>query len=314
MSINSDLQPIVLVCATDNNYAMPLAVTVRSALANLKSNRKIVLYILDGGISPRNKHKISKSLASPKLNIFWITIDDKNFDHLVLNGHLTNATYYRLLIPQLLPAEFNKAIYLDSDMIVNGNLEELWNIPLDDKYLLAVQDDVQLYISMSDGLRNYQDHGISPDEKYFNAGLLVIDLEKWRRENIGLKVMEYIQQNREYVIANDQDGLNAVLAGKWKEIHPRWNQMPKIYNYSSWQESPHSEDIYQELLHKPYIIHFTNPPKPWYAGLKAECQHPKKHLFFEYLDLTSWAGWRDTWWRRLVRKFTKVTSLTTAKL
>jgi lipopolysaccharide biosynthesis glycosyltransferase len=292
---------------------MPLAVTVRSALANLKSNRKIALFILDGGISKSNKKKIIKSLQSEKLDISWIQIDETQLTNLVLTRHLTTTAYYRLLITKFLPLEFDKAIYLDTDMIVKGNLEELWNIPLEDNYALAVQDDVELYISMSGGLRNYQDVGICPDYKYFNSGLLVINLEKWRSENIGEKVLEYIRQNREYV-RNDQDGLNAILAGKWGEIHPRWNQMPRIYDYSSWQESPHAEDIYKELLHQPCIIHFTNSPKPWYAGLKAECRHPKKDLFFQYLDMTDWSGWRDTFWIRLVRKFMKLTSLTTSKL
>ena len=313
MCINSKFQPIILVCAADNNYAMPLAVTVRSALANLKSNRKIGLFILDGGISKSNKKKIIKSLELEKIDISWIQIDETQLTNLVLTRHLTTTAYYRLLITKFLPLEFDKAIYLDTDMIVKGNLEELWNIPLEDNYALAVQDDVELYISMSGGLRNYQDVGICPDYKYFNSGLLVINLEKWRSENIGEKVLEYIRQNREYV-RNDQDGLNAILAGKWGEIHPRWNQMPRIYDYSSWQESPHAEDIYKELLHQPCIIHFTNSPKPWYAGLKAECRHPKKDLFFQYLDMTDWSGWRDTFWIRLVRKFMKLTSLTTSKL
>lgn len=313
MCINSKFQPIILVCAADNNYAMPLAVTVRSALANLKSNRKIALFILDGGISKSNKKKIIKSLQSEKLDISWIQVDETQLKNPVLTRHITVASYYRLLITEFLPPEFDKAIYLDTDMVVKGNLEELWNIPLEDNYLLAVQDDVQLYISMCDGLRKDYNLGSVSDYKYFNAGLLVINLEKWRKENIGVKVIEYIEQNRKYLI-NDQDGLNAILVGKWGEIHPRWNQMPRIYDYSSWQESPHTEDIYEELLHKPYIIHFTNSPKPWYAGLKAECRHPKKDLFFQYLDMTDWSGWRDTFWIRLVRKFMKVTSLTTSKL
>lgn len=313
MCINSKFQPIILVCAADNNYAMPLAVTVRSALANLKSNRKIGLFILDGGISKSNKNKITKSLQSEKLDISWIQVDETQLKNPVLTRHITVASYYRLLITEFLPPEFDKAIYLDTDMVVKGNLEELWNIPLEENYLLAVQDDVQLYISMCDGLRkDYNLESVS-DYKYFNAGLLVINLKKWRKENIGVKVIEYIEQNRKYLI-NDQDGLNAILAGKWGEIHPRWNQMPRIYDYLSWKESPHTEDIYEELLHKPCIIHFTNSPKPWYAGLKVECKHPKKDLFFEYLDMTDWSGWRDTFWRRLGRKLMKVTSLTTSKL
>jgi len=313
MSICSNSQPIVLVCAADNNYAMPLAVTVRSALENLGTNQKIALFIFDGGITESNKNKIIKSLKSENLNISWVQPDNALFTNLVLTRHLTPSCYYRLLITEFLPQELNKAIYLDTDMVVTGDLAEIWNIEIGEDYALAVQDDVDMYISMCDGLRNYKEVGLCGDAKYFNSGLLVINLEKWRTDNIGAKVLEYIQQNKEYV-RNDQDGLNAVLAGKWRELHPKWNQMPRIYDYPSWENSPFPEDVYQDMLEQPCIIHFTNTPKPWYAGVKKECTHPKKDLFFHYLDVTDWSGWRDTIWRRLARKFMKLTSLNTSKL
>jgi lipopolysaccharide biosynthesis glycosyltransferase len=313
MSPHSELEPIVLICAADNNYAMPLAVTVRSALANLSKNRKIALFILDGGIQKKNKEKITKSLKSEQIDISWVQPKQEIFQNLVLTRHVTIPTYYRLIITDILPSHFKKAIYLDSDMVVTGDLAELWDIDIKDNYILAVQDDVQLYVSMSDGLKNYQELGISPDGKYFNAGLLVINVEKWRAENIGKKVLEHIQRYRG-IVRDDQDGLNAILSGKWGELHPKWNVMPQNFEYSSWKESPHTEHLYEELIHHPGIIHYTNTPKPWHAGLKAECTHPKKHLFFHYLDMTAWSGWRDTFLRRLWRKFMKVTSLSTTKL
>jgi lipopolysaccharide biosynthesis glycosyltransferase len=313
MVIRSDTQSIILVCAADNNYAMPLAVTARSALANLQSDRKLHLFILDGGISETNKEKIARSLNSEQIDISWVKPDNSLFENLVLTRHLTTTCYYRLLIADFLPQELDKAIYLDTDMVVTGDLEELWNIDIGNNYALAVQDDVELNISMSDGLRNYKEVGLNPDYKYFNSGLLVINLEKWRNEKIGEQVIEYIRQNRGYV-RNDQDGLNAILAGKWGEIHPKWNQMPRIYNYSLGENNPFPEDVYDELLNQPCVIHYTNSPKPWYAGLRAECTHPKKDLFFQYLDMTAWSGWRDTIWRRLARKFMKLTSLNPSKL
>lgn len=304
-------QPIVIVCAADNNYAMPLAVTVRSAVANLQSDRHIALFILDGGISKTNKHKIRRSLDSKQVEITWIKLDDAPFADLPSYGHLTVPTYYRLLITEVLPKHFDKAIYLDSDMVVTGDLEQLWNIDIGDNYVLAVQDDNQLYMSITDSWKTYQAFGIAPDAKYFNAGLLVINLEKWRTENIGKKVLESIKREN---LLNDQDGLNLVLAGKWGELHPQWNQMPRIYNYSSWKASPFTEDVYNDLLHQPYIVHYTTTPKPWCAGLKHGSRHPKKDLFFHYLDMTVWAGWRDTMLRRLSRKILKLALVNNSKL
>ncbi|MBU7585837.1 MAG: glycosyltransferase family 8 protein [Nostoc sp. TH1S01] len=311
MSVAFNQQPIVLVCAADNNYAMPLAVTVRSALANLHPDHRIALFILDGGISDTNKHKITQSLDSKQIDISWIRLDDALFANLPLYGHVTISTYYRMLIPEVLPKHFDKAIYLDSDMVVTGDLAELWHIDIGDNYVLAVQDDNQLYMSIAYDWKTYQALGISPDSKYFNAGLLVINIEKWRTENIGKKVLEAIKREN---LANDQDGLNVVLVGKWGDLHPQWNQMPRIYDYSSWQESPFTEDVYNALLHHPYIIHYTTTPKPWYAGLQHECKHPKKDLFFQYLDMTDWSGWRDTLLRRVGRKVLKLALVNDSKL
>ncbi len=297
----SSSQPIVLVCSADNNYAMPLTVTLRSALVNLNATQKIILFILDGGISQRNKRRIIRSLNPERVEINWVQPNPASLQNIKLTRHLTIATCYRLLIPQLLPKHVAKVIYLDADMIVTGDLEKLWTIDIGDNYVLAVQDDNQWYISMAVGLKNYQELGLNPDDKYFNAGLLVINLEKWRTDNIGKKVIEYLEQNQAYACDIDQDGLNVVLAGQWGELDPRWNQMPRIYRYSSWENSPYPEDAYNALLDSPYVIHFTNSPKPW----QRNCEHPRKDLFFQYLDQTAWSGWRETIWRRAWRKVEK---------
>jgi lipopolysaccharide biosynthesis glycosyltransferase len=285
INFNQEQEPIVLVCAADENYAMPLAVTVYSASLNLKFQQRIELFVIDGGIKKSTKSRIKKSLASKSLNISWVQPTEKLLDKLPLTDILTTATYYRLLIAQLIPTHFHKAIYLDTDVVVKGDLSQLWNIDIGDNYVLAVQDISQ---------RSF---------KYFNSGVLVINLEKWRTDNTGSKVIEYIEQNRDSIRWLDQDGLNGVLAEKWGELDPRWNQMHAIHEYSSWTESPYEEDVYNDVLHNPYIVHFTTPPKPW----QRSCKHPCQNLFFHYLDMTDWSGWRNTIWRRMWRRVRKET-------
>ena len=306
-------QPLVLVCAADDNYAMPLAVTARSAIANLQSDRPVALFILDGGISKTNKRKITRSLDSKQVEISWLTLDNALFANLTSDRHLTITAYYRLLLPQILPPEFKKAIYLDTDMVVTGNLEEIWNIYLFYNFVLAVKYFTKLTISMCTSVRDYEQLGISPDCKYFNSGLLVINMDKWQADNIGHRVIEYIRQNIQYR-PNDQDALNAIVAGKWGQLHPKWNQMPGVYYPDFKERNPLPPEVYQELLHQPCVIHFTNTPKPWCAGLRTECTHPKKDLFFRYVDMTAWAGWRDTLLRRLGRKVLKLALVNKSKL
>ncbi|HEY9604706.1 MAG TPA: glycosyltransferase family 8 protein, partial [Allocoleopsis sp.] len=215
--------------------------------------------------------------------------------------HIKISAYYRLLIPTLLPNHLKKAIYLDSDVIVLGDLGELWDMNMGENYLLAVQDIPIPYVSSPGGLINYQELGLAAKTKYLQSGVLVIDLEKWRIHGTSQQCIEYLQKNREYVRWHDTDVLNAILAGKWGELDPRWNQTPFIYQYSSWKESSLPEHIFHELIHHPYIVHFVSPAKPW----NSREEHPFRHLFFHYLDRTAWSGWRLTIWRRLWRRLVR---------
>jgi lipopolysaccharide biosynthesis glycosyltransferase len=187
----------------------------------------------------------------------------------------------------LLPTHFSKAIYLDSDLIVQGNIEELWNIDLGDNYLLAVQDLGAPYVSSPRGLTNYRQLGIPPEYKYFNAGVLVLNLEKWRADEMSEKILEYVVNNKQHIRWHDQDALNAMLAGKWGELDPRWNQIPYLFKYSSWEASPFTENVFNDLTHNPFIVHFATRDKPWHES----CNHPQKDLFFQYLDDPIWATW-----------------------
>lgn len=298
-------EPIVLVCSADENYAMPMTVMLCSVLANLKTAAPLLISVLDGGIQHATKQKVLRSLRSQPapFHLEWLQPDHTLLQGLPLCHRYTLAAYYRLLIPEALPAHLNKVIYLDCDMVVQGNLADLWQLEVGDHYVLAVQDDYQPVVSSRGGcgLSNYRELGLHPEQPYFNSGLLVINLKKWREDAIGRQVLEFSRQNWASIQNADQDGLNAVFRGNWGHLSEQWNQMPGIYSYASWQESPYDAIAFQSLRETPYIVHYTNAPKPW----QHRCQHPAKALFFAYLDRTAWKGWRDTLWRRIGRKARK---------
>lgn len=285
-------QPLTIVCAADDKYAMPLTVTMRSVIENLKSDRQVILFVIDGGITKANKQKIISSLTieQVKLEIHWVKPHAELLANMKISGHVTVATYFRLLIPDLLPNQFNKAIYLDGDLVVTEDLGKLWNIELGDNHVLAAQDISVPYVSSPAGLANYQELGIPADYKYFNAGVLLINLEKWRSDNVSTKAIEYLEQNQEHIRWWDQDGLNAVLAGKWGQLDSKWNFMllPELYNSSLWQDSNLLLQNSSNGSKNFYILHFASASKPW----KYSCKSPAKSLFFDYLDRTKWSGWR----------------------
>jgi lipopolysaccharide biosynthesis glycosyltransferase len=201
------------------------------------------------------------------------------------------AAYYRLLIPNVLPDEIEKLIYLDADMVINTDIRKLWDMDVGQNYVLAVQEqckDAQ-YVSSKKALPSYQDLGIDPAAKYFNSGVMLINLKKWRADNISEKIIEYLQEYSEKVLYWDQDGLNAVLAGKWGELNHRWNLLSQTFTNPCWDDGPIKDrQIYEKLIHDPYIVHFNSPSKPWHVKNK----HPYKNLFFHYLSMTKWAGWQ----------------------
>jgi len=327
--IVQDLQPILVVCAADNNYAMPLAVTMRSALENLKSTRKIFFYIIDGGITDFNKAKILKSLITEKCEAEFIQIPDSLIDNILeahqpmeLGGSTTRpeyisiASFYRLLIPELLPDQIEKVIYLDCDLAVKGNLEQLWQTELGENYVLAVRDTWIPYVSSPTAQLNYKKLGIEQDCQYFNAGVLVINVRKWRADDFSTKAINYFRQNLEHIGLYDQGLLNALLVGKWGQLDPRWNfNATSFYDYSSegylsWKDSDSQfpEDTYYNLVRNPYIVHFVSEKKPWTSR-----HTPRKEDFFEYVDRTEWSGWRLTIWRRIRRQLAQKFQMFTRK-
>lgn len=144
------------------------------------------------------------------------------------------------------------------------------------------------YLSAARALTNFQALGIPPRTKYFNAGLLVFNLAKWRESDAARRVIAYLRDHPTQVRWWDQDGLNAILHDQWGELELPWNQIPHIFRYPSWRESPFSEAEYQAITAHPRAIHYSARSKPWHG----DNTHPQRDVFFQYLDLTVWSGWR----------------------
>lgn len=305
---NASSSVIPVVCGADDQYAMPLAVMVCSILANLGRSRKLLLYVVDGGIKEQNKQRIIQSINPEQCTIEWLKPSNDALEGLKLTQHFSSAIYYRLLIPELLPQSFNRAIYLDCDLVVNVDLGALWDIDIGEHYLLAALDTHFPYASSV--LLNSESLNLLPDCKYLNSGVLVVNLKKWRSEQISSKVIRYIDQHPDNIRFPDQDGLNIVLADQWGELDLRWNQTPFIHDYPSWSDSPFDQETYNNVINDPWIIHFASKFKPWNT-YKFKAEH--QELFYRYLDMTDWAGWRFTLWQAIYNKLRRMILRTEAR-
>jgi len=301
--VAADRDPIV-VLAADDRFAMPLATTVRSALDNLAADAKLQIYVLDGGIKERTKDRLLRSWPAGRFRIEWLRVDASVLAGAPVSGHVNLVSYYRILIPRLLPGDIRRVIYLDSDLIVCADLARLWEHELSGQLCLAVQDCAAPYVDSTQALANYQlcgphigcvqpipnfrEIGLNPKAAYFNAGVLLIDLAGWRSADVPEQMLACLAQHKQHVRWWDQYALNVVLSGRWGRLDARWNQGSHIFQYPTWEQSPYNRQSYEQQRDDPYIVHFTTRHKPW----RASCQHPFRQKFFEYVDRTAWAGWR----------------------
>jgi lipopolysaccharide biosynthesis glycosyltransferase len=289
--ISQDSIPVI--CAADDKYSMQLGVMVASVLDNLSKDRFLQLYVIDGNISEDNKRKISKIIGS-RGSIVYLYPKEEMLHGVKISGHISIATYYRLLIPDLLP-NLSKILYLDCDLVVNRNIVDLWEKDVEECFLRAVPE--MSMPTFSEGIVGYEKLGYSGNEMYFNAGVLLINLQKWREQKVSEAAIRHIQEHIDDIRYWDQDGLNIALSNQWIPLEPIWNRTSHIHHYKSWQQSPFNEDIYKTLMQNPAIAHFTTKFKPWNSY-----NHPDKRMFYRYLDKTSWAGWRFPLWRAIWNK------------
>ncbi|MDO5482473.1 MAG: glycosyltransferase family 8 protein [Bacteroidaceae bacterium] len=294
-----------MIFSSDNNYAQHLGVAIYSLLYNNKWSEHTVVYIIENLITETNKKKIEKVVSLfNNAEIRWITFDRwKEQLDLSMTWPISLSAYARLFVDGMLPLEVEKVLYLDCDMIVNASLYELWNLNLNDAVLAAVQDCV------SDGIKNAVE--VDSTAPYFNSGLLMINLRKWREDKIGERCVNYIYNKKGEVLHHDQGVLNGILQNKWIRLPLKYNVMTICYilsrknmmKYYGEHAVYYSKEEIESAKEKPIIIHYTPSftSRPWIKN----CKHPLKYLYWNYLFLTPWKDVepvRDTasWYVRLI--------------
>lgn len=276
--------------SSDDYYAQHMGVAIYSLLSHNMSADEICIYVIDNEISTGNKDKLELIIKQfPNSQIIFIPFK-KWKDSLTLNmaWNISISSYGRLFVGSMLPVEVCRVIYLDCDMVVRSSLEKLWNTDMSECALAAVQDDV------TDGIKVAVT--LSPGEQYFNAGMLLIDLEKWREEEIEDKCMNFIKERGGRVIHHDQGVLNGVFRNKWYRLPLEDNLMTIHYVFNRKQIlkyfGEHSE-FYSDVeitsaKQNPVILHYTPSftSRPWVKG----CNHPLRYLYWDILAKTPWAG------------------------
>lgn len=247
--IDAKNEHIPIFLSSDENYAPFVAVTIASICYNTKSF--IEFYVLDGGISNFAKKQIE--LLKSKFNNFSIEFIEinseevfKNIDYINVCEHVTISTYNRFLIPSVKP-NIKKAIYLDVDAVVLGDIRELYNVDLGEYSLGAVPENIS-YTALEFTCKRLE---LSNGHRYFNAGVLLLNCEKLRQDNVLEKLLETEEKNRSICLQADQDVLNIFFDNNYL-------QLPVKFNYMT-------NDIMRNVSKLKDIVvrHFNCKEKPW---------------------------------------------------
>lgn len=261
------LKEIPIVMASDENYYIPMAVAIASLCYNAEEDTKYqFILLLDEGFSDEKKERLNKITdiyEMPPIN--YICMKEKFGNTKSKIEHITKPTFYRLEIPSLLNT-IDKCIYLDVDMVVNGDLSEIFDINMDNYYIAGVKA-AGYYYPESNQEKMKSILNIAEFNQYVNAGMLVMNLGLMRANNLEQRFFELLGYN---FPNNDQDILNSACYGKIKILHPKYNAMTKYslcdeYAYEKIPCLPicYSKDEWESASSNPIVIHYADKWKPW---------------------------------------------------
>ena len=282
-----------IVCSTDNCYVMQTGIMLTSLFEN---NREadIRVHVLHNGIDSNSITLIERIACDYGQKITFYLVDESLFSAFPIgrdgqNTHVgtSYATYYRLFLSELLPNDINRVLYLDGDIIVMDSLNELWATDMHDKAIAAVPDSYNNKIEHYNRLHYPQQLG------YFNAGVLLINLDYWRTNNVVSAFCQYASARPDSLYCHDQDILNYVFRDCKIVLPLRYNMLNEY-----WFKTRHSvvswefDSQMQYGQQHPAIIHFTGLPKPWFSN----CHHPMKPEFEHYRAISPWRDVKERKW------------------
>lgn len=243
---HSDEIPIFFAC--DDSYVKYTMVAIRSLIDNSSIDNYYHIFLLSTDISEVNKAILeSMETRNVSIEVVDVTAELKKISsRLSVRDYYSLTTYYRIFIADMFP-EFDKVLYLDSDIVLLNDVAELYNYNLGDNYVGAVQDYLVAHTEIfGDYVENVL--GISRSA-YFNAGVLLINSKAFRKQNMKSKFTELLEMYT-FVVAQDQDYLNILCQNKVLWVNSKWNfQMSE----------PEAKNI-----EKKGLIHYNFAEKPWH--------------------------------------------------
>lgn len=292
-----------IVFVTDNNVVDQLEITIDSIYANRGETDEFHFYYIAYGLSDTNRELVEKKITDLGGAIDIIAPKEKYLD--VVENARIKVVYSYCFLHEMLPENVDKALMLETDMIVNGSLGDLYDTNIDD-YYIAATDDMQS--------RWYKKKlGMSEKSVYFNSGVMLLNLKKIREQRMTDKICRIISSGKFLCAFDVQDELNAIFEGKIKVIPPKYNFTSSFvpYNYENYlryrlPSTCCTKNEFDEAREHPVIIHFTRSqliqPKPWLNP----CDHPYRDKYLDYFTNSNHEKRIDNAKFTVKRKFVKL--------
>ncbi len=238
-----------ILIAPNNYYVMPGLAMLESLYEN--ESEHLDIYVMYSELTDENIERLKASVKSHDAEIIFLKIDDSMLASAHTSGHITKESYYRILAQELLPDTIDRVLYLDLDIIVIKSIKPLYDTSFDDMYMVVCEGP-----GISQKSWNVYDRlSIPRSYKYFNAGVILMNLNAMRKEVKSDEVFDYIARCGDQLANHDQDALNALLYNRVKYVDWHiWNQ--SILHIKDKKEA-------KARLKTSAIIHFAGTDKPW---------------------------------------------------
>lgn len=276
----------------DDNFVPQAAASICSICENNKSEKN-TFFVISFGISDINKNELKAMVEKYGNFMEFIEITNLNsyFDFNINTTGWKPIVLARLLIDKLLPKKIDRVIYIDGDTIVRNDITDFFHLDLKGKTLaMSIEPTISKQRTEALKMGNYP---------YCNAGVLLIDLNKWRKNDIGRKLIDFYKSNNGKLFAHDQDSINAYMKKEIKIVPPKYNYCNTFDQYSykfiCKQMKPIdyskyvSEKEYYESRMNPSIIHYLGEERPWRKGNT----HKYRNDYKKYLSMTVWSDTKD---------------------
>jgi len=267
----------LLFCA-DGPYFQHLGAAIASVL-RANPGHDFEIFVCSEARQPQAEEKLSaiaSRFKNASITFLEFSIAGSHGKELRLDRYLTMASYLRLFLTEFLSPTIEKVLYLDCDIIVTGDIGELWQTDVSDVYLGAIPEP---YFA--------QHPGFERGDTYTSSGVLLVNVARWRAENVLPRFLRFAEENIAVLTCHDQDVLNNVFKGKIRFLDYRWNFQTSFADMEP-EDLKMDAATFREVRSSPSIVHFTGKYKPWFY----KYQPHYKGLYYEALAFTPWSGYR----------------------